>query len=271
MRRFRRRASSRRRYARRSATWATRSSWRSRSCAPGGQARRSCGGTGRSPSEPRQGRRIDAEDTRGRRESGRACQPATAADRGGPALKFLSGPRAGQAVALTRERTTIGRAGVQLAAIERSGEAFRLKPVEGEPPLRSTAGRPTPMAYRWRPGTSSKSWAPARVRRWRVSSSPGSAPDGAAASAQTRRIRLQTPRMNLCLVARIRRRPDSGRHSASACDAGRHMLLACRACGRLRDALSSGLQRRAPEDTQVLDISHCGRFQNRFHLFDAAT
>jgi hypothetical protein len=53
---------------------------------------------------------------------------------GGPALKFLSGPRAGQEVPLTRERTTIGRAGVQLAAVERSGDRFQLKPVEGAPP-----------------------------------------------------------------------------------------------------------------------------------------
>ena len=57
-----------------------------------------------------------------------------------PALKFLSGPRAGQAVALTGERMTIGRAGVQLAAVERSGDLFRLKPVEGAPP--SINGRP---------------------------------------------------------------------------------------------------------------------------------
>ena len=52
---------------------------------------------------------------------------------GGATLKFLSGARAGQLVALTRERTTVGRPGVQVAAVERSGEGFRLKPVEGEP------------------------------------------------------------------------------------------------------------------------------------------
>ncbi len=49
----------------------------------------------------------------------------------GARLKFLSGHKAGQAVALTRERTTIGRAGVQLVAIERSGEGYRLRVVEG--------------------------------------------------------------------------------------------------------------------------------------------
>lgn len=58
----------------------------------------------------------------------------------GPALKFLSGPRVGQAVPLTGDRTTIGRAGVQLAAVERSGDGFRLTPVEGAPP--SINGRP---------------------------------------------------------------------------------------------------------------------------------
>jgi hypothetical protein len=58
----------------------------------------------------------------------------------GPALKFLSGPRAGQAMALTRERTTIGRAGIQLVAVERSGNGFRLRPLEGAPP--SLNGRP---------------------------------------------------------------------------------------------------------------------------------
>src|SRR6185295_14366237 len=51
----------------------------------------------------------------------------------GPLLRFLSGYKAGQAVTLTRERTTIGRAGVQLAVIERSGNGYRLRPVEGEP------------------------------------------------------------------------------------------------------------------------------------------
>jgi len=51
----------------------------------------------------------------------------------GPLLRFLSGYKAGQAVTLTRERTTIGRAGVQLAVIERSGNGYRLRPVEGAP------------------------------------------------------------------------------------------------------------------------------------------
>jgi hypothetical protein len=62
--------------------------------------------------------------------------PLTAADGAGPdgpMLKFLSGYKAGQAVALTRERTTIGRAGVQLAVIERSGDGYRVRPVEGKP------------------------------------------------------------------------------------------------------------------------------------------
>ena len=52
----------------------------------------------------------------------------------GPVLRFLSGPRAGQKLALTREQTIIGRAGVQVAVIERSGDSFRFKPIEGEAP-----------------------------------------------------------------------------------------------------------------------------------------
>ncbi len=56
--------------------------------------------------------------------AGRSGVPAADGSRvDGPALKFLSGPRVGQAVALTGERTTIGRAGVQLAVVERSGAA----------------------------------------------------------------------------------------------------------------------------------------------------
>ena len=59
--------------------------------------------------------------------------PGNSGGTDGVRLKFLSGHKAGQAVALTRERTTIGRAGVQLVAIERSGEGYRLRMVEGEP------------------------------------------------------------------------------------------------------------------------------------------
>jgi hypothetical protein len=69
-----------------------------------------------------------------------APAPVDGAASGGPVLKFLSGYKAGQAVVLTRERTTIGRAGVQLAAVERTGDGFRLKPLEGAPP--SLNGRP---------------------------------------------------------------------------------------------------------------------------------
>ena len=55
-------------------------------------------------------------------------------------MRFLSGPKAGQAVALTREQTVVGRAGVQVAVIERLGEGYRFKPVEGDPP--PVNGRP---------------------------------------------------------------------------------------------------------------------------------
>jgi hypothetical protein len=66
--------------------------------------------------------------------------PAGEAGKAGGTLKFLSGPRTGQSVKLTRDETVVGRAGVQVAVIQRSGEGFRFKPVEGEPP--SVNGRP---------------------------------------------------------------------------------------------------------------------------------
>jgi pSer/pThr/pTyr-binding forkhead associated (FHA) protein len=69
-----------------------------------------------------------------------AVVPGGEGERDGAALKFLTGPKAGQALPLTREQTTIGRAGVQVAVIERSGEGFRFRPVEGDPP--SVNGRP---------------------------------------------------------------------------------------------------------------------------------
>ncbi len=47
-------------------------------------------------------------------------------------VKLLSGPGAGTTIAITKDRTTIGRAGVQVAMIDQSGRKFRLKPVEGE-------------------------------------------------------------------------------------------------------------------------------------------
>jgi hypothetical protein len=47
-------------------------------------------------------------------------------------LKVLSGPRAGHAMPITKVRTTLGRAGVQVAMVIRTGDAFALSVVEGD-------------------------------------------------------------------------------------------------------------------------------------------
>jgi hypothetical protein len=49
-------------------------------------------------------------------------------------VKLLSGPRAGQVIAIAKPEVTIGRAGVQVALIRRNGESFELKPIEGGQP-----------------------------------------------------------------------------------------------------------------------------------------
>ena len=48
-----------------------------------------------------------------------------------PSIKVLSGVSAGVSVSLAKEETTVGRPGVQVASIVKSGTSFRLKPVEG--------------------------------------------------------------------------------------------------------------------------------------------
>jgi hypothetical protein len=59
----------------------------------------------------------------------------------GPSLKLLTGHNAGTSVALTKPETTLGRPGVQVASIVKSGASFMLKPVEGiSPPALN--GRP---------------------------------------------------------------------------------------------------------------------------------
>lgn len=87
---------------------------------------------GAMPAEPP---KADESTQRNLAVAGNPVPPASAdgAAADGPILKFLSGHKAGQALALTRDRTTIGRAGVQLAVIERSGDGYRLRPVEGDP------------------------------------------------------------------------------------------------------------------------------------------
>src|SRR5262249_34650428 len=54
----------------------------------------------------------------------------------GPAVQVLSGIWAGKAVSLTKSETTLGRPGVQVAAILRTETGFRIKAVEGiSPPI----------------------------------------------------------------------------------------------------------------------------------------
>jgi hypothetical protein len=50
-------------------------------------------------------------------------------------IKVLTGVNAGVSVPLTKGETTIGRPGLQVAAIVRAGEAFLLKRIEGGSPL----------------------------------------------------------------------------------------------------------------------------------------
>jgi pSer/pThr/pTyr-binding forkhead associated (FHA) protein len=80
---------------------------------------------------------------------------ATSHNRARPAsslvsLKVLSGPGAGRAIPLTKASTTVGRAGVQVALISRTGDSFSLSLIEGErPPLlngNAPTGDTTPLA-----------------------------------------------------------------------------------------------------------------------------
>ena len=48
------------------------------------------------------------------------------------AIKLITGPNAGRVIPLTKPETTIGRAGVQVALIQRLGATCQLTPVEGE-------------------------------------------------------------------------------------------------------------------------------------------
>lgn len=61
-----------------------------------------------------------------------AAPAASTAPAPKPSLKILVGSQAGRDISLTRERTTIGRAGVQVALISQAGDTFRLKALEGE-------------------------------------------------------------------------------------------------------------------------------------------
>jgi hypothetical protein len=50
-------------------------------------------------------------------------------------IKVLTGVNAGVSVPLTKAETTIGRPGLQVAAIVRTGDGFLLKPIEGARPV----------------------------------------------------------------------------------------------------------------------------------------
>ena len=72
----------------------------------------------------------DAQEAEPEARSSDAIQVQTA----GPvaSIKVLSGVNAGASMPLTKPQTTIGRPGVQVAAIVKNGNAFLLKRIEGE-------------------------------------------------------------------------------------------------------------------------------------------
>jgi hypothetical protein len=49
----------------------------------------------------------------------------------GPSIRLLNGASAGTSIALIKAETTVGRPGVLVASIVKSGASFRLKPIEG--------------------------------------------------------------------------------------------------------------------------------------------
>ena len=51
-----------------------------------------------------------------------------------PALKVVSGAKAGRIVALVKDETLIGRAGIQVVALRRAPDELRVVPVEGDSP-----------------------------------------------------------------------------------------------------------------------------------------
>jgi hypothetical protein len=92
---------------------------------------------GGKPSEPA---KVDESTQRIMAVGGESLPGRAPTEADDATVRFLSGPKAGQALALTREQTVVGRAGVQVAVIERLGDGYRFKPVEGDPP--PVNGRP---------------------------------------------------------------------------------------------------------------------------------
>jgi hypothetical protein len=73
-------------------------------------------------------------DTAGARPDPPAA-PAPSSPQPMASIKVLTGINAGVSVPLTKAETTIGRPGLQVAVIVRTGEQFLLKPIEGARPL----------------------------------------------------------------------------------------------------------------------------------------
>lgn len=91
---------------------------------------------------------ISAERPRGDSKAANAIAdavPAPAAEprRAAPVIRVLTGPNAGREIALDNDETTVGRVGLQVAAVRRSDGAFRLLPLEGSA-MPSVNGTPVP-------------------------------------------------------------------------------------------------------------------------------
>ncbi len=93
---------------------------------------------GDSTSARRDSRRPTAADTvAGAQSSAAAVSRVVAAHLDAdqpPQLMVLSGPSAGRALALTKEITSVGRAGVQVALVRRTARGYVLTAGEGSPP-----------------------------------------------------------------------------------------------------------------------------------------
>jgi len=83
---------------------------------------------------------ADARSDVGHAERDAALPPAPDAPAADPAplplIRVLTGPNAGRVVALSKPSTSIGRVGLQVAAVRRVGAECRLVPVEGTAPPR---------------------------------------------------------------------------------------------------------------------------------------
>ncbi len=69
-----------------------------------------------------------------------------------PVIRVLTGPNAGREVALDKAETSVGRVGVQVAAVRRTDDGLRLVPVEGDAPPRVNGEPVDAEGQRVRPG-----------------------------------------------------------------------------------------------------------------------